>query len=155
MRKLNIANPEFSYDPEDPEEFRSGLFRFGRQLGAIRTGTSVYEIPPGRAICPYHYEYGEEEWLLVLAGHPTLRHPDGSDRLEPWDVVFFASGPTGAHGVKNDTDETVRVLMYSSVTTPAVTVYPDSDKFGVWVGNPDDDRLLPRSAAVSYYDGEA
>lgn len=155
MRKLNISNPDFSYDSEDPEEFRTGLFRFGRQLGAVRTGTSVYEIPPGRTICPYHYEYGEEEWLLVLAGHPTLRHPEGTDRLEPWDVVFFPSGPTGAHGVKNETDETVRVLMYSSVTTPAVTVYPDSDKYGVWVGNPDDDRLLSRSAAMSYYDGEA
>jgi uncharacterized cupin superfamily protein len=155
MRKLNIAEPRFSYDTDDPDGFRSGMLRFGKQLGAQRTGTSVYELPPGQAICPYHYEYGEEEWLLVLAGHPTLRHPDGSDRLDPWDIVCFPAGPRGAHGVRNETDERVRVLMYSTVSPTAVSVYPDSDKLRVWVGNPSDDLLLPRSSAVSYYDGEA
>jgi uncharacterized cupin superfamily protein len=154
MRRLNIAEPEFSYDPADPEGFRSGMLRFGKQLGAEHTGTSVYELPPGQAICPYHYEYGEEEWLLVLSGHPTLRHPGGSDRLDPWDVVCFPAGPEGAHGVRNETDAHVRVLMYSTVSPTAVTVYPDSDKVGVWVGNPEDDLLLPRSSAVDYFHGE-
>lgn len=154
MRRLNIAQPEFSYDADDPDGFRSGMLRCGKQLGAQRTGTSVYELPPGQAICPYHYEYGEEEWLLVLSGTPTLRHPDGSDRLQPWDLVCFPTGPEGAHGLRNDTDETVRVLMYSTVSSPAVSVYPDSNKVGVWVGNPDDDLLLPRGAAVDYYEGE-
>jgi uncharacterized cupin superfamily protein len=154
VRRVTIADPEFQYDAEDPAGFRSGMFRFGKQLGAERTGTSVYELPPGQSVCPYHYEYGEEEWLLVLQGHPTLRHPEGSDRLDPWDVVCFPSGPGGAHEVLNETDETVRVLMYSTVSTPAVSVYPDSGKLGVWVGNPDDDLLLPRSSAVSYFDDE-
>lgn len=48
---------------------------------------SVYALPPGQAICPYHYENPEEEWLLVLDGRPTLRHPGGEDELQPWDVV--------------------------------------------------------------------
>ena len=130
------------------------MLRFGPTVGAVRTGTSVYEVPPGQAICPYHYEYGEEEWLLVLDGHPTLRHSEGSDHLDPWDVVFFPAGPSGAHAVRNETEQAVRVLMYSTVSTPSVSVYPDSGKYGVWVGNPDDDLLLPRSSAVSYYDGE-
>jgi uncharacterized cupin superfamily protein len=154
MRRLNIANPEFAYDPEDPEGFRAGMLRFGPTLGAQRTGTTVYELPPGQAICPYHYEYGEEEWLLVLAGRPTLRTPEGTERLEPWDAVCFPEGPTGAHGVRNETDETVRVLMYSTVSPTAVSVYPDSDKVGVWVDNPDDRLLLPRASATDYYAGE-
>lgn len=151
---MNIAEPEFAYDAEDPDGFRAGMVRLGKQLGAERTGTSVYELPPGQAICPYHYEYGEEEWLLVLDGHPTLRHPEGSDRLNPWDVVLFPAGPDGAHALRNETEHVVRVLMYSTVSSPAVSVYPDSGKYGVWVGNDDDDLLLPRSSAVSYYDGE-
>ncbi len=155
MHKVNVANPEFSYDSDDPEGFRSGMLRLGKTLGAQRTGTSIYEIPPRQSICPYHYENPEEEWLLVLSGQPTLRHPEGSDRLEPWDVVFFPSGPAGAHRVQNDTEETARVLMFSNVNYPAVTVYPDSDKVGVWVGRPDDDLLLPRSSAVGYWEGEA
>jgi uncharacterized cupin superfamily protein len=155
MRRVNIGDPDFAYDPDDPDGFRAGMLRIGKQLGAQRTGTSVYELPPGQAICPYHYEYGEEEWLLVLHGHPTLRHPDGTTRLDPWDVVCFPSGPSGAHGVRNETDELARVLMYSTVSTPAISVYPDSDKLGVWVGNADDELMLPRSSAVSYYDDEA
>lgn len=154
MRKINIATPEFAYDAEDAEGFRAGMLRLGKEMGATRTGTSVYEIPPGQSICPYHYEYPEEEWLIVLEGRPQLRHPDGVDRLDPWDTVFFPPGPAGAHAVRNDTDDTVRVLMYSTVSYPAVSVYPDSDKLGVWVGDPDDDLIVPRSAAVSYYHGE-
>jgi uncharacterized cupin superfamily protein len=155
VRKINIEVPEFSYDGDDPEGFRAGMFRFGKSVGATKTGTTVYELPPGQAICPYHYEYGEEEWLIVLAGRPTLRHPEGSETLEPWDVVCFPPGPDGAHGVRNETDETVRVLMYSTVTHPAASVYPDSDKIGVWTGNPEDDVMVLRSSGVGYYAGEA
>src|SRR3954470_17083440 len=94
MKRINIAAPQFTYDGEDPEGFRSGMARLGKLLvGAEESGITVYELPPGQSICPYHYEVGEEEWLLVLEGNPTLRHPEGSERLEPWDVVFFEKGP--------------------------------------------------------------
>jgi hypothetical protein len=55
IRRVNIADPTFTYDPGDPEGFRAGMLRFGPQVGAQRTGTSVYELPPGQAICPYRY----------------------------------------------------------------------------------------------------
>jgi uncharacterized cupin superfamily protein len=154
MRRLNIASPDFTYDDADPEGFRSGLARLGGPLGAARTGISVYELPPGQALCPYHYEYGEEEWLLVLEGRPTLRHPEGTSELAPWDVVLFPRGPEGAHGVRNETADTVRVLMFSDVVVPTATVYPDSDKVGIWTGNPADDVLVRRASAVEYFDGE-
>jgi uncharacterized cupin superfamily protein len=154
MRRVSIAAPDFHYDDEDVDGFRAGLFRLGKTVGSAQTGISVYEVPPGEAICPYHYEYGEEEWLLVLEGRPTLRRPGGSEPLEPWDVVFFPPGPDGAHGVRNETDDTVRVLMFSNVTHPAASVYPDSDKIGIWTGNEKDSLLVRRSSGVGYYDGE-
>jgi len=154
MARVNISDPEFAYDPDDPDGFRAGMFRFGPRLGAERTGASVYDLPPGQAVCPYHYEYGEEEWVLVLQGRPTLRTPDGSERLEPFDVAFFPRGPAGAHQVRNDTDAPARVLMWSEVIVPAATVYPDSDKIGVWTGNKADDVMVERSSDVDYYHGE-
>jgi uncharacterized cupin superfamily protein len=154
MQRINIAEPEFTFDPTDPDRFRSGLFRFGKLIGMRKLGASVYELPPGQSICPYHYEYGEEEALLVLEGRPTLRHPDGSDELEPWDAVAFAEGPEGAHMLSNNTDETVRVLMFSTIALPGATVYPDSDKIGVWTGNEDDDALFRRAGKVTYFEGE-
>jgi uncharacterized cupin superfamily protein len=155
MERVNIASPQFTYDPADPEGFRSGLFRMGKLVGAAELGASVYELPPGQTICPYHYEYAEEEWLVVLVGRPTLRTPEGVQALEPWDVVCFRPGPEGAHAVRNETDETVRVLMFSSVKHPAATVYPDSDKIAVWTGNPADDLIVRRTSGVEYFDGES
>ncbi|HEX5928316.1 MAG TPA: cupin domain-containing protein [Solirubrobacterales bacterium] len=154
MRRTNITAPEFSYDGADPEGFRSGMARLGKLLGAEESGISVYELPPGQSVCPYHYEVGEEEWLLVLEGRPTVRHPQGSEVLDPWDVVCFPRGPEGAHRVGNETEQTVRVLMFSTVVTPTVTVYPDSDKVGVWTGDPKSDLIAPRDSAVEYFDGE-
>jgi len=154
MRRINIAAPKFEYDRDDPDGFRSGMFRIGKIVGASQLGASVYELPPGQSICPYHYEYAEEEWLLVLEGTPTLRHADGEEVLDEWDVVCFPIGPEGAHGVRNDTEEPVRVLMFSTVKHPAATVYPDSDKIGIWTGNRDDDLIARRSSAVDYWTGE-
>src|SRR3954447_7063482 len=130
--RTSIASPQFRRDDDDPEGFRSGMFRPGPDLGATQTGMSLYDLPPGQAICPYHYEYAEEEWLIVVEGTPTLRTPEGSEQLRPWDVVVFPVGPEGAHGVRNETDSPVRVLMFSEVRVPAATVYPDSDKIGIW-----------------------
>lgn len=154
MKRTNIGEPEFSFDQSDPEGFRAGMARIGRLLGAKETGISVYELPPGQAICPYHYECGEEEWLLVLSGNPTLRTPSGEERLAPWDVTCFPRGPEGAHAVRNETEEPARVLMFSTVVNPSATVYPDSDKVGIWTGDKETDVLVRRSSAVEYYDGE-
>ena len=154
MRRVSISDPSFTYDPEDAEGFRAGMFRFGPGLGAERTGTTLYELPPGESVCPYHYEYGEEEWLLVLAGRPSVRDPEGTEQLEPFDVVFFPMGPAGAHQIRNDTDETARVLMWGMVVLPTATAYPDSDKVAVWTGDKAEDLIVRRSSGVEYYDGE-
>ncbi len=154
MRRVNLSEPTFSYDDDDPEGMRAGMFRFGSKLGAKDTGASLYELAPGQALCPYHYEYGEEEWLLVVAGRPTVRDPDGAHELEPWDVVFFPRGPEGAHQVRNDSAQIVRVLLWSNVVVPTATVYPDSDKIGIWTGNRADDLMVRRSSGVPYFDGE-
>ena len=154
MPRVNIADPEFVWDAADPEGYKAGLYRPGPVMGAKHTGTSVYEMPPGQAICPYHYEYGEEEWLLVLSGRPTLRTPEGIVQLDPNDLVFFPMGPAGAHQVRNETADPARVLMWSQIVTPSATAYPDSDKVGIWTGRKEDDGLFLRTSAVPYFTGE-
>jgi uncharacterized cupin superfamily protein len=154
MERVNISDPEFEHDPDDPEGYRTGMFRFGGRLGAEQTGTSVYELPPGQAVCPYHYEYAEEEWLLVLAGNPSVRTPDGVDRLAPYDVVFFPTGAAGAHKVFNDGNDPARVMMWSTIVNPSATAYPDSDKVGIWTGVKEENVMVVRSSNVDYFHGE-
>jgi uncharacterized cupin superfamily protein len=154
VKRFNVFNAEVEHDVEDPEGFRGGGVRLGPMLGASMMGATLYELPDGQGICPYHYEYGNEEWLLVLSGRPTLRHPHGEVELEPGDVLCFPEGPGGAHKVTNRGAETVRVLMFSTVREPSVAVYPDSDKIGVWPGDSRDRIMVRRESDVDYWDGE-
>src|SRR3954470_21597322 len=155
MRRVSISDPDFTYDPEDPEGFRSGMFRLGGTVGAKDTGTSIYELPPGQALCPYHYEYGEEEWALVLEGTASLRTPAGTGQFGPMELAFFPTGPEGAHLIRNDSDQPLRVLMFSNVVYPTATAYPDSAKVGVYTGLDGEDVMVGRSSNVPYFHGEA
>jgi uncharacterized cupin superfamily protein len=152
--RLNLFSAEAEYDASDPDGYRAGMVRFGPQIGATMIGGTIYELPEGQSICPYHYEYGNEEWLVVLDGRPSLRRPEGEDELEPGDVVCFPEGPEGSHKVTNRTDATVRVLLLSTKREPAVAVYPDSDKIGVWPGDQRDNLMARRESIVDYWDRE-
>ena len=154
MRRFNVFSGGVEYDADDPPGYRSGMARFGPSIGGSMLGGSVYEIPPGESICPYHYEYGNEEWLIVLKGRATVRHPEGEDELGAGDVVVFPPGPDGAHKVTNRGEETTRVLMISTMIEPSVAVYPDSDKIGVWPGDRRDNILVRRESVVDYWDRE-
>jgi uncharacterized cupin superfamily protein len=153
MHAFNIHDAEFTYDGTEPDGFVTG------EALALRTretalAVRLYEAHPGQALCPYHYEY-EEEWLLVVDGAPTLRDPDGEHALTAGDLVCFGTGPGGAHQVINRTGEPAHVLMWSSAREPAVAVYPDSDKLGVYVPNHDDNAMVRRrDSSVDYWDGE-
>jgi uncharacterized cupin superfamily protein len=136
---------------ERPPGFQRRARQVGPLLGAEHLGATVYELDPGESICPYHYEVGDEEWLLVLEGRPTVRHPEGEDLAQPGDLVCFPAGHTGAHKLTNATDETVRLMIVSTVGEPAIAVYPDSGKIGVWPPG----LLFRRADAVGYWEGEA
>lgn len=156
MKKVNLNQLKFEYDQDDPEGYRAGMARFGASIDATMLGATVYVLPPGQSVCPYHYEYGNEEWAIVLEGKPTLRHPGGEEEVGPMEVVCFPVGPDGAHKFTNRTDETVRVMLLSTKNDPALAVYPDSDKIGVFPGpeGRSDHVMVRRESHVDYYDRE-
>ena len=108
--------------------------RFGEALGGTLWGGTLYELAPGEPLCPYHWHYGEEEFLIAVSGSPTLRTPEGERVLTPWDVAAFVRGEPGAHQVRNDSDEPARVVLFSTVSDPEVCVYPDEGKVGYFAG---------------------
>jgi uncharacterized cupin superfamily protein len=152
MKRFNLHRAYTETDGDEPAGYRSGANRFGKGIGASDIGGTIYDLDQGQSICPYHFEYGDEEWLIVLAGTPTVRTPDETITLQPGDTVCFPKGPQGAHKVTNDAEEPSRVLMISTLNERSVAVYPDSDKLGVFVG---DYRLLvKRDSGVDYWLGE-
>jgi uncharacterized cupin superfamily protein len=155
MKTYNLNRPDLANDDDDPDGFRTAYQKIGPLIGATQLGASIYEMPPGQALCPYHYEYPEEEWVIVLDGTATLRHPGGEDQLEPGDIVCFPTGPEGAHQLKNTGSEgNVRVMMLSTQAQVGIAVYPDSDKILASPGNPEDRVMFRRETGVDYWDRE-
>jgi uncharacterized cupin superfamily protein len=142
VERLNILRAD------NPE----GRVDVARALGSKATLMFIYDLAPGQGQSPYHYEY-EEEWLLVVDGTIVVRAADGEHVLERGDLVCFPSGPSGAHKLMNRSDSPARTLMFSRSRAPAVSVYPDSDKIGVF---PDDETELffERGTAVQWSHGE-
>jgi uncharacterized cupin superfamily protein len=127
---FNLLELELERYDDGPEGRRFATRSLTGDAGASLTGLSVYELEPGQATWPYHFELVEEEWLLVIAGELTVRTPDGERTLCAGDVACFPAGATGAHAVRNDGSATARFAMPSSVAPHGdATVYPDSGKF--------------------------
>ena len=151
MSVVNLFEVDVEKDEEDAPGYELSYTRVGPLVGGEQLGLTVYELAPGQSICPYHYKYGEEEWLIALVGRPTLRTPEGERELEPWDCAFFPTGEAGAHKVTNRTGETVRVCMWSNRLAVSTAVYPDSEKVGAHPPG----KLFRLADAVPYFTGEA
>jgi uncharacterized cupin superfamily protein len=119
MTDPNFLAPEWETPPELP--FKGA--RLGAAAGAQELGATLYELPAGTAVSPYHLHHGNEELLIVLSGRPLLRSPSGSRRLEPGAVAAFVRGPDGAHRVSNPDGEAARVLLVSTMNVPDVAVH--------------------------------
>jgi len=137
------------------EGFRIRYAGIGRKIGAELLGGSVYEIDPGKKLWPYHVHHANEEWAIVLRGRPTLRTTDGERELAEGDVACFPRGAAGAHQLRNETDETVRILMLSTRLSPEFIEYPDSRKVLAKDAEDEDIFMGRLGDPAEYWDGEA
>ncbi len=161
MTRVNVFEPELESGDNDRPGFRTLGMAIGQLAGARHLGASLYELPPGEALCPYHWHEANEEMAIVLAGRPSVRTPERWRELEPGEVISFARGRDGAHQLMNRGVESARVLMLSEMNAPELVVYPDSNKAGIRSQAPGsprtDDEILSRfrfEDAVDYWEGE-
>lgn len=130
-----------------------GRVDLGGLAESTKTAAYLYEMEPGEAMCPYHYEY-VEEWMLVVSGEASVRTPDGEHTAQAGALVRFPAGPDGAHKIANRGEAACRVLLFSEMRAPAVSVYPDSDKILVWPGEGAEDLIFVRGTVVPWSHGE-
>jgi uncharacterized cupin superfamily protein len=141
---LNLRDAQLeAHDASPGFEYRSVSVR--ESLGGELIGCTLYEIDGGKQLWPYHFHWNNEEWLVVVAGAPTLRTPDGERELKPGDVVGFPQGEDGAHTLFGPG----RVAIFSTRRHGSVT-YPDSGKVGA--GPPHDRLYFRRGDAVDYWE---
>jgi uncharacterized cupin superfamily protein len=135
-------------EQNDREGFRFFDRSVGSELGAELLGSSLYDVPPGEQLWPFHYHLGNEEWAVVVAGEPTVRTPDGERVLGRGDIVAFPEGEAGAHTFLNRSEESARIALFSTLNRSTLPVYPDSRKVGA------NGRYYRMEDAVDYWDGE-
>jgi uncharacterized cupin superfamily protein len=126
-----------------------------KRVAGDHLGASLYALPPGQTTFPYHYELGNDELLVVVAGSPTLRSPEGERELKLGDCIHFPSGEAGAHQVINRSQEEVRVLLVSNFAMPRAAVQVDSRKMMVrWGVGAEERAWFPLDSAADYWQGE-
>jgi uncharacterized cupin superfamily protein len=145
VHRCNLLASEFDHSSER-DGYRWRGARIARAVGAEQIGACLYELGDGQRSYPYHFHHGVEEWLLVVAGSPRVRTPDGERVLRRGDVLCFPAGPGGAHQVTGPGT----VLILSEHRAPVSVEYPDSGKVGV--GGPG--KFFRSADSVDYWDGE-
>jgi uncharacterized cupin superfamily protein len=151
-RVFNLRDLELERNDEGPDGHRFAERSPATELGAGLTGLSVYEVEPGQATWPYHFELIEEEWLLVIEGELTVRTPEGEQTLRAGDIVCFPPGAAGAHAARNDGSVTARFAMPSSAAGDSGgTIYPDTGLF--WLYGPGFSHRGRLGERVAYWEG--
>ena len=114
---------------------------------------SIYEIPPKKSAYPYHFHHNNEETFYIISGEGILKTPDGERIVRAGELLFFPTGSDGAHKLTNSSEtENLVYIDFDVVHDVDITIYPDSDKIGVWgMGI---NKLYKKTSNVDYYDGE-
>lgn len=147
---VNLHAPELDEAEEQPG-YTHRRTQIGPRLGAKLLGATIYEVPPGEKLWPYHWELGCEEFAVVVSGRPTLRTPEGERPLDVGEIVNFPEGEAGTHQFRNDSDAPFRVLLGSTKSRLYAAGYPDSGKLKVTA--PSFERMV-RDEPLDYWDGE-
>ena len=102
VRQANLAAITCEPRPHLPAGFRRHSNRLGASPGAARTGLSVYELPPGQAIGPYHFAmfssmtavgaviYPDSDMIQVFTSDGTddivVERKNAVDVTAPWSI---------------------------------------------------------------------
>lgn len=158
MRKANTNRLDAVTWASPKGRFAGEGIQVSEALGRKRDSTDLLErhpfdveilrIPAGKAPYPYHSHSAQWEFYHVISGSGTVRHKDGTDRVEPGDACLFLPGEP--HQFFNDGSEPLVLYVVADNPIGESWYYPDSNKWGV--GLPE--RRAMRSEALDYFDGE-
>lgn len=159
---LNIDEVEFeTYKYGENYQGESG--HMGNVIGSEKLGCRLMVVPPGKKGYPYHNHRGNEEMFYIIEGTGTYRYGENEYDLKKGDLVSApAGGIETAHQIVNNSDFPLKYLAMSTMLTPDVIEYPETDKIGIVAGKAPggkdtDDQLIHftvKEHGVDYWYGE-
>ncbi len=126
----------------------SSITRLRSLINLQSLGCSLIEVNSGNVSCPFHNHYANDELFYILSGKGKLRYGNEIYPLCAGDLISCpAGGIETAHQIINDSTAKLSYLAISTMNDPDVVIYPDSERYGVFVGSapggdPDKRKLL-------------
>ena len=141
---LNIDDVSFSARPPDvapkgelAEQFEVRTGPISKRIGATKLGYNITIIPPGKAAYPFHAHRTNEEMFFVLEGLGEIRFGSQTLAIRRGDFIACPpGGPESAHQIRNTGGDELKFLAVSTMLSPEINEYPDSEKFGVYADFP-------------------
>ncbi|MGC6389540.1 cupin domain-containing protein [Ewingella sp. S1.OA.A_B6] len=96
---------------------------------AQKLGASVDTLPPGKRNAPYHFHHVQEEMFVVLKGTGTVRIADQMVAIKEGDVICIPPGKQYPHQIINTSESLLTYMSISTMETPEICEYPDSNKY--------------------------
>ncbi len=115
-----------------PEPFASRMagrvkHPLGDLFGLTNFGVNLTRLAPGAVSALRHAHTRQDEFILVLEGHPTLVTDAGETRLAPGMCAGFKAGTGDAHQLRNDGADEAVYLEVGDRTPGDSASYPDED----------------------------
>ncbi|MBL1430077.1 MAG: cupin domain-containing protein [Robiginitomaculum sp.] len=140
----DIKKPVISLDDVPMMDFGNGgkfaakLGRIGPLLGAKNLGCMLTIVPPGKRAFPHHAHLNDDEMMFIIEGQADYRFGEDTYPVKAGDVLGAPPGGAEvAHQLINTGNTDLKYLAFSTLSDTMVVVYPDSDKFVVSAGIPE------------------
>lgn len=116
--------PEEKHSLDAPASAFRVRKRLGKATGTVNLGVNQSRLAPGRISSRYHSHSREEEFVLILSGHATLRLGADSWPVGPGDAISLLPGGP-AHQLRNDSTEDCVYLEVSTRLAVDIIDYPE------------------------------
>ncbi len=156
MKKTNLTKIKWVERKSPKGKFHVRYKDVSGAIGDVRNGwpkdghpfnLALVELPPGKAVCPFHSHTTQWELFVILRGSGTVRADRQRHPVRAGDALIHPPGE--AHQIINTGRKPL--LFYIVADNPPVDIfyYPDSDKWGM---RPQGKYFRP--VEVDYTDGE-
>lgn len=132
MPKLNLDTIENSSGSSYPEPFSAPCMarhwkKLGDAAGLTQICVNLVTLPPGCWASQRHWHTHEDEFVVILTGHPVLIDDSGETPLQPGDMCAHPADDKNGHHLINRTESDVVFLVCSNRVEADGCVYPDID----------------------------
>ena len=132
-----MSNVKNIHDLQWADFGQGGEFECQRKGLTDRSGSGLgvcaLKLAPGKSAFPKHAHLTNDEAIFVLSGTGTMQMGDDSFEVKEGDYVPLPKGEAYAHKLTNTSDADLEYLCMSTMVSPEVVFYPDSNKTGIFV----------------------